>query len=778
MNNTRHQSLFFVSLPELEKLCATTVTLSPQLPESEIRNAQIKICRQLLFMHQDILSAPVIGTLNQISVVMAVTFFKTGVCQAYILKQGATLEAPQTVSPAILQTCLSYTLIAKLAPKWNKAGHLLVQGKDFLSHSGRQNAVVMDLSVSETQLCISVEAYSVRLPPPELGEFDISGNILKIFESNENAVIDRHSILSNWCYVLPSMKMGQIISISHIIPPESPFHSYKDFQMHWKNLYGYILPENSEGTKTYCSVYFKPIGERLFTYPLSCIRSEPVQYFPRVDLESVLNSFVSDMKSNLPYLCGFPIKMTSKALYATQELSRALEIKSKRMTPAGEVVCAASLSQAPPKRETLPGISSLCSMKNNHGMEHLINEPKTPISLSISQGVGKVNTEAAQKSMSNRQIPGVSDLQVHSPKSLGRPQSSVFGSPSKTVNKIIPIFKGKLMQMNGKNTRQTDGKNREFSGRHPPVKIMDASSSVLTACKSSITQVYKSIRNVPVKNPTHSSALQTVTEKTYVKRDISVFQWKRESGRRTTKSDYSDSSPSGRNSSKVIHSKTKSPLALPKNARSVVQKSNISVNVSTSAALTSSKRKGKKAVSQSTTQVLEKQHNSQNVQLQIGKLDNEITNTGLSQQQTKRSNERAGLNIHESILHTTCTGKNEHQNSCRYKDSLTETTSHSKVSSEQFGGESAHERSGSASHIREGNEDLRDFSRLGHTGHMLCLACGHPVKQGSSGRRILGAFPRPGLPDPAQPDPAPRGSRRSTSVWDREGFILVHTLDT
>lgn len=33
-----------------------------------------------------------------------------------------------------------------------------------------------------------------------------------------------------------SMKMGQIINISHIIPPESPFRSYKDFQIHWKNL--------------------------------------------------------------------------------------------------------------------------------------------------------------------------------------------------------------------------------------------------------------------------------------------------------------------------------------------------------------------------------------------------------------------------------------------------------------------------------------------------------------------------------------------------------------
>lgn len=95
-----------------------------------------------------------------------------------------------------------------------------------------------------------------------------------------------------------SMKMGQIINISHIIPPESPFRSYTEFQMHWKNLvrnnihcflfflpccvpiefvfviqvcvflkYGYILPEDFEEKKIYVSVYFKPIGERFFTYP-------------------------------------------------------------------------------------------------------------------------------------------------------------------------------------------------------------------------------------------------------------------------------------------------------------------------------------------------------------------------------------------------------------------------------------------------------------------------------------------------------------------------------
>lgn len=66
-----------------------------------------------------------------------------------------------------------------------------------------------------------------------------------------------------------------------------------------------------------CSLTFPSLR-----YPLSCIRSQPIQFFPRVDLEGVLKSFLSDLKSKLPHICGFPIKMTSKPCYYTQELSR------------------------------------------------------------------------------------------------------------------------------------------------------------------------------------------------------------------------------------------------------------------------------------------------------------------------------------------------------------------------------------------------------------------------------------------------------------------------
>ncbi|XP_053836756.1 uncharacterized protein C18orf63 homolog isoform X6 [Vidua macroura] len=582
MNSTRHQSLFFVSLPELQKLCAATVTLSSQIPETEARTIQIKTCRQLLFLYQEILSAPVTGTLNQISVVMAIPFYESGICQAYVERHGATLEALQTVTPALLQTCLSYTLTARLAPRWNKAGHLLVQ--------------VIDLNVSERQLCISVEPCSIRLPPPELGDFDISANTVKLFDSNENTVIQQHSILSNWCYVLPSMKMGQIINISHIIPPESPFHSYKDFQMHWKSL----------------------------------------------------------------------------------------EIKPKHTKLDGEMVCVVSLTQAPPRKPTLPGIPSPCSTENSHWMERLIKEPGANSFSSSSNSTGGVSIEATEKSVSNKQIPGIPQLPTA--KSSGTPVNSAVEATLPKVSKIIPIFKGKLMQMNGKITNQTDRKKKENAERYSPIKSVGVSSSLQSVQKSSITQIFKHIQNMPVKTPTDNSVLQIKNMKTHTKHGTPIFRWKTQSRGQMANSDFSENSASGGNPSEVNHKKANSPFFL-KNVGPVLQKSNTSPCLNTHESFTSSARRGKKFTSQNTAQFLEEQHQSTEVHLQICKLDSEMTNSSLSLQQTKRSNKGSRLNIHESVFKdTVCMAKSEENKAaCHSKDCTAETTSHnSKPNFEQM----------------------------------------------------------------------------------------------
>ncbi|XP_043395888.1 uncharacterized protein C18orf63 homolog isoform X10 [Chelonia mydas] len=639
MNDTRHQSLFFVSLPELQKLCAIKVTLSSKLAENEVRNTQMKICRQLLFLHPDILSSPVPGTLNQISVVMAISFYKTGKCQAYVQKHGAT--------EAIF--CLIW------------------EGKMLL-----------------------------------LEDFDISANILDIFDNNKNTVIQRHSILSNWCYVLPSMKMGQIISISHVIPPESPFHSYKDFQKHWKNLYGYILPEDHGETKIYCSVYFKLIGERLFTYPLSCIRSQPVQYFTRVDLEGVLNSFLSDLKSKLPHLCGFPVKMTSKALYATKELIKHpmhlnqfgnscvfQGVNAKPANLTSKPIWKVSLTQAPPRRETLQQRSSQCSSGISHRMELLINQPKQCTLSNLIPWPENAVAEAMKKTVHSRQqqqTPGASGVPVHSTESLRMSEHSCVDSQKNNATRIIPIFKGKLLQMDVKATRANEGKKKVSVLWHSPKVVRDVTVSKLSVCNLSVNQVYKTVQTVSFKNPTNGTDAQRMTGKASVKNAGPICDQKKETGKQLTNSAFSNSPSSGRNSSKGKPEKLNSS-SLSASDKSVLQTSNANLGLKKPALLSSTTKKGGKLSNQNTTKIFGESHNSKKVQIQISESDKEIANTSISQHQTKSPTEGAGLNIHRLVLNSTVhRAKREHQQSLiPPKEYITKTTNHhSQVNCEQM----------------------------------------------------------------------------------------------
>ncbi|XP_061450520.1 uncharacterized protein C18orf63 homolog [Rhineura floridana] len=515
MTDVKCQSLFFISLPDLRKLCIVKVTLSSLLAATEIRTAQRKMCRQLVFLHQDVLSSPVPGTLNQISVVMTITFYKSGKFQTYVEKHRAIMAVPERVVPAIFQTCLSYTLISKLAPNWNQAGHLLIQGKYFLSQPGKQNAVVMDINVSETQVCISVEVFTVRLPPPELEDFNISANIVKGFDSDNSAVIQRYSILSNWCYVLPSMKMGQIINISHIIPPNSPFRSYSDLQLHWEDLYGYMLPEDHG---TYCSIYFKLIGEQLFTYllytlnlyPFSCIRSQPVQYFPRIDLEGVLNAFIADLKTIIPHSCGFPLKMTSKALYATKNLTQSSiqKVNSKPANLTGKRNYKVTLTQVIPKKVMFR--PSSCVIENSHKMELEVNQPKTGIFANLHLLAEDKNTGTMERKVYRRkqeETPEESAQMLNSNVSFKISKNSL----RKDSTKIIPIFKGKLLQMNKHTTKTIHGKKKQIIS-----KVMNTTAE-LAVFKPSTDQVNKSLHDALLKNIKNRSGLQIQTGKNNVK---------------------------------------------------------------------------------------------------------------------------------------------------------------------------------------------------------------------------------------------------------------------
>ncbi|XP_041736994.2 uncharacterized protein C18orf63 [Coregonus clupeaformis] len=434
------QSLFFLILPDLRKLCC--VTLSLQSDDGEVRNKQVKTCRELLLLYADIIASPVLGCFSEITMVMAIPFFKRGIVQAYVQRHSLQMGSPQRVLPGILQTCLSYSLTSRLAPNWNKVGQFLIAGRDFLADSGKLNAIVMELSANESQLCVSVEANTVRLPPTRLADFDIPPMVLRNFHSQPDAVIQTFSMSSNWCYILPSMKRGQIVSISHRMPAESPFQCYADIQNHWSSLYGYRLPQIDEEEVIYCSVYFKLVGERLFTYPLSCIRTEPVQRCPRVDLQGALSSFLSHLRESLQAVCGFPARMTSKPCYHTTSL---LSIASAQVASGKPV----NLTTKSASRPVLSQLHAPCPIKPSFG--------GAPGAQSLSQPVGQSSSSSY---LSTGRTQGVHPTppQSYTP-GRGLPSSSLYPSaapPQPTTHpqpsqalptgpKMVPIFKNKAL---------------------------------------------------------------------------------------------------------------------------------------------------------------------------------------------------------------------------------------------------------------------------------------------------------------------------------------------
>ncbi|XP_030623479.1 uncharacterized protein C18orf63 homolog [Chanos chanos] len=462
MSGGGEQSLFFVSLPDPRKLCCVTLYLQSISDEGELRNRQIKSCRDLLFLYSDVIASPVLGSSGGVMTVMAITFFKRGIIQAYAQRHGLQLGAPQRVLPVSLQACLSYSLIARLAPRWNKAGQFLIAGKDFLSVSGKLNAVVLEMSVTENQLCISVQASAVRLPPATLEDFDLPPLVVRNFLTNGDAVVNT-DVSNNWCYILPSMKKGQIVSISHRIPAECPFQSYPELRAHWSSMYGYVLPAVGDENMVYCGVYFKLVGKRLFTYPLCCVRTQPVQRFPRVDLQGALMPFISELRAKLEGVCGFPVRMTSKPCYHTSNLSRPT-LQVQRAYPV-------NLTTKTSSRPVLTKLPSTCPQSGSHhgagSMQHLPSQPERSQHSQTSKQGSVENTHRLESPLGCNTERGWLSSST-SPSIIPSSSVSCHSQTQAAVRepKLIPIFKNRTLPRHVNVTKILAEKRQTAAQRH------------------------------------------------------------------------------------------------------------------------------------------------------------------------------------------------------------------------------------------------------------------------------------------------------------------------
>ncbi|XP_038123744.1 uncharacterized protein C18orf63-like [Cyprinodon tularosa] len=476
MSRSGSKSLFFLGLPDLDQLVCVRLSQSPD-EEEELRSNQIRICRELVLLHSDILACPALDSISDITAVTTFQFLQSDFLQAFVFRNRLQPGCPQRVYPGDVQSALSYSLIARLAPSWNKAGLYLIAGEDFLMERGRLSAVSMELSTSEGRLCLSIEAGAVRMPPPTLEDFQLPAAVLRRFCWDPEAVLNPSSTGGpTWCHVLPSMKKGQIITISRQLPRDGPFRTYRDLQNHWNRLYGYRLPQLQEEEVVYCSVYFRPVGERLFTYPLSCIRLLPVQQCPHVDLQVALSHFLSDIRERLQTVCGFPARLTSKPSYHTVSLNTAASIQvlsGEQLNLTASISLSSVVTRFPAAPLSQPVIS--CSSRQD-----------PPPWISFSQGGGALNAQRPLSQPSNSQnlFGSVSSFFQHFQPASSLP-SLPPPAPLNPTPKLVPIFRNKdasrhvnVVQLRAQKQEQLSGRKEEKRRITLPVPLEPAANAV------------------------------------------------------------------------------------------------------------------------------------------------------------------------------------------------------------------------------------------------------------------------------------------------------------
>ncbi|XP_070575549.1 uncharacterized protein C18orf63-like [Ptychodera flava] len=470
-------ALFFATLPEMKELCFVTLVISQDVlhknKETSVHQLQVIKCRELIFTEQNIMATPSLDDTTKIFVTMHMGAWKSKALLPKFQKMGLQVEKASRLFPHIFQSCFVYTLTAKLAPGWNKVANLFVHGRDFLTSSDKLNAVKMNMNVTNEEVTFALEASSIKLPANQIQDFEICAPVLERFYMSKSAVINEYSIESKWCHVLPSMKKGKLVKITHDIPQSSPFKSYKDIRRHWKNTYGYRLPELEDG-EVFFNIYFPGIGHTLFTYPEFCVRKRDLIVIPRADPDPILETFVNDIQSKMPQVCGMRFCMSRRAKYSKPSLCEA----SSEDTDLNSVM----LTDKPPIRK-LPArrhIEKIYSKAPGCQSKPTTHPTISHQASNLFRNAGFLTANCQQSSQetdSNAVVetPSAEDASTTQQKIIPIFKAQCVRTP-KVPSKTLPVFKQMKRPIPAHQTRPIES------------KISDVSSSVAATLTSSVGQ--------------------------------------------------------------------------------------------------------------------------------------------------------------------------------------------------------------------------------------------------------------------------------------------------
>ncbi|KAL3230386.1 hypothetical protein MRX96_023436 [Rhipicephalus microplus] len=205
----------------------------------------------------------------------------------------------QRALPQDFQTCLTYTMVALVAPAWNKVGRYLCQGRDFLVANGVIPANWQILA-TETKTELTLCAVGIRLRHMTLVDLlrtsQISQDTLVRLLENEVAIEPME------CFVLPSMDIATAISVSFKLFPDCRFRRFRHLKRFWKKTYGYRLPDQTEPRMTYVKVRFRTRQDRHYVYPILCVRPREAEPVAPINPDPIIGSFLQCVKLRMGQL--------------------------------------------------------------------------------------------------------------------------------------------------------------------------------------------------------------------------------------------------------------------------------------------------------------------------------------------------------------------------------------------------------------------------------------------------------------------------------------------
>ncbi|XP_022257917.1 uncharacterized protein C18orf63-like, partial [Limulus polyphemus] len=133
MNNlVVFRPLFFIHVPNVNNLVCVILKVKNVDPEESSRQKQILKCRELIFTEPTVIATPLLWSVSEFQVILQREHWQTQKFQTRLERMDLRVLDCHPAAYSSLQSCLQYTIRAKLAPKWNQVGTLLVQGREFL----------------------------------------------------------------------------------------------------------------------------------------------------------------------------------------------------------------------------------------------------------------------------------------------------------------------------------------------------------------------------------------------------------------------------------------------------------------------------------------------------------------------------------------------------------------------------------------------------------------------------------------------------------------------